>query len=116
MDYHLPVVLIKSAMTIDMLSEGRLEFGIGAGWISEEYKAVGIKWDEPKIRIDRMGDVVQGIKTFCGEGPADIKQQHTQVVWVLGRSKAFTEASNYDRWWFSKGSEISRERGRHSIT
>ena len=71
-DYHLPVVLIKSAMTIDMLSEGRLEFGIGAGWISEEYKAVGIKMDEPKIRIDRMGDVVQGIKTFCDEGPADI--------------------------------------------
>ena len=39
-DYHLPIVLIKSAMTIDMLSEGRLEFGIGAGWISEEYKAL----------------------------------------------------------------------------
>ena len=51
-DYHLPIVLIKSAMTIDMLSEGRLEFGIGAGWISEEYKALGIKMDEPKTRID----------------------------------------------------------------
>ena len=71
-DYHLPIVLIKSAMTIDMLSEGRLEFGIGAGWISEEYKALGIKMDDPKIRIDRMGDVVLGIKAFCSDGPADI--------------------------------------------
>ena len=62
-------------MTIDMLSEGRLEFGIGAGWISEEYKALGIKMDEPKKRIDRMGDVIQGLKAFCSEGPADISNE-----------------------------------------
>ena len=74
-DYHLPIVLIKSAMTINMLSEGRLEFGIGAGWISEEYKALGIKMDEPKKRIDRMGDVIQGLKAFCSEGPADISNE-----------------------------------------
>ena len=39
-DYHNPVVLTKSAMTIDMLSGGRLEFGLGAGWIKSEYEAV----------------------------------------------------------------------------
>ncbi|MBT4161996.1 MAG: TIGR03621 family F420-dependent LLM class oxidoreductase [Gammaproteobacteria bacterium] len=71
-DYHLPVVLIKSAMTIDKLSNGRLEMGLGAGWITEEYQALGITKDEPQVRIDRLDDVIQGIKAFCGEGLADV--------------------------------------------
>lgn len=71
-DYHLPVVLIKSAMTIDKLSSGRLELGLGAGWITEEYNALGITKDEPRVRIDRLGDVIEGVKAFCREGLADI--------------------------------------------
>jgi probable F420-dependent oxidoreductase len=71
-DYHLPVVLIKSAMTIDMLSDGRMELGLGAGWIESEYDAVGIDFDEPKVRIDRLADVIAGVKAFRGDGPADI--------------------------------------------
>ena len=71
-DYHLPVVLIKSAMTIDKLSDGRLEFGLGAGWITEEYQALGIVQDEARVRIDRLADVVEGIKAFRAEGQADL--------------------------------------------
>jgi len=71
-DYHLPVVLIKSAMTIDKLSGGRLEFGLGAGWITEEYEALGLTMDEPKVRIDRLGDVIEGVKAFCSDGAADV--------------------------------------------
>ena len=72
-DYHNPLVLIKSAMTIDKLSNGRLEFGLGAGWIKEEYAALDIAFDEPRVRIDRLDDVVQGVKAFRGDGPADIE-------------------------------------------
>ncbi|MCZ6856062.1 MAG: TIGR03621 family F420-dependent LLM class oxidoreductase [Gammaproteobacteria bacterium] len=71
-DYHNPVVLIKSAMTIDMLSGGRLELGLGAGWLQGEYEAIDLKFDEPKTRIDRLGDIVAGIKAFCSDGPADV--------------------------------------------
>ena len=71
-DYHLPIVLIKSAMTIDKLSNGRLEFGLGAGWIKDEYEALGITMDEPRVRIDRLADVIEGVKTFRAEGGADI--------------------------------------------
>jgi probable F420-dependent oxidoreductase len=71
-DYHLPVVLIKSALTIDKLSNGRLEFGLGAGWITEEYNALGITKDEPKVRIDRLADIIEGVKAFCGDGQADL--------------------------------------------
>ena len=77
-DYHLPVVLIKSAMTIDRLSNGRLELGLGAGWITEEYNALGIIKDEPKTRIDRLADVIEGVKTFRSEGNADIQNDTLQ--------------------------------------
>ncbi len=66
-DYHNPVVLIKSAMTIDKLSNGRLEFGLGAGWVTEEYAALGLQMDSPAVRIDRLADVVEGIKAFRGD-------------------------------------------------
>ena len=71
-DYHNPVVLIKSAMTIDKLSNGRLEFGLGAGWITEEYAAIGLSMDEPVVRIDRLADVIEGVKAFRGDGPATV--------------------------------------------
>ncbi len=71
-DYHNPVVLIKSAMTIDKLSNGRLEFGLGAGWIKEEYAALGIHMDEPAVRIDRLADVIEGVKAFRGEGVVSV--------------------------------------------
>ncbi len=79
-DYHLPVVLIKSGMTIDKLSNGRLEFGLGAGWITEEYNALGITKDEPRVRIDRLADVIEGVKAFCGEGGADL--QNDTIQWA----------------------------------
>jgi probable F420-dependent oxidoreductase len=77
-DYHLPVVLIKSAMTIDKLSGGRLELGLGAGWITEEYAALGIPMDEPRVRIDRLGDVIEGVKAFRGDGMADVSNNTLQ--------------------------------------
>ena len=71
-DYHNPLVLIKSALTIDKLSDGRLEFGLGAGWITEEYAAVGIPFDEPRVRIDRLRDVLDGVAAFCADGEVNI--------------------------------------------
>ena len=71
-DYHNPVVLVKSAMTIDLLSGGRLEFGLGAGWLKDEYAAIGLDLDPPARRIDRLADVIEGVKAFRGDGLADV--------------------------------------------
>lgn len=71
-DYYNPVVLAKSAMTIDLLSGGRLELGLGAGWLREEYAAIGLDFDEPATRIDRLADVIEGLKAFRGEGHANV--------------------------------------------
>ncbi len=77
-DYHNPVVLIKSAMTIDKLSNGRLEFGLGAGWIKDEYEAIGLHMDAPAVRIDRLADVIEAVKAFRGDGLADVANDTVQ--------------------------------------
>lgn len=71
-DYYDPLVLIKSAMTLDRLSDGRLELGLGAGWLAEEYAAAGIEFDEPRMRIDRLADVLEGLDAFRAEGLAEV--------------------------------------------
>ncbi|MDG2276889.1 MAG: TIGR03621 family F420-dependent LLM class oxidoreductase [Pseudomonadales bacterium] len=86
-DYHNPVVLVKSAMTIDMLSNGRLELGLGAGWVKDEYEAIGLQMDEPKVRIDRLADVIEGVKAFRGEGPADVSNKTLQWSEFSGAPK-----------------------------
>jgi probable F420-dependent oxidoreductase len=74
-DYHNPLVLTKSAMTIDMLSDGRLEFGLGAGWLQDEYGAIGLPFDSPGVRIDRLADVVEGVKAFRKGGMLDVNNK-----------------------------------------
>jgi probable F420-dependent oxidoreductase len=61
-DYHVPVVLAKELMTIDFLSEGRLEIGLGAGWLRPEYEAMGVRFDAAPTRIARLEEVVALVK------------------------------------------------------
>jgi probable F420-dependent oxidoreductase len=78
-DYHDPVVLIKSAMTIDLLSDGRLELGLGAGWLAGEYEAIGKRMDPARVRIDRLADVIAGVRAFRRPGLADVA--NATLVW-----------------------------------
>lgn len=76
--YHNPVVLAKQLSTIDLLSDGRLEAGLGAGWLGNEYEAMGIEMGTPGERItllDETLDVVEA--TFAG---ASVDVQGTQVT------------------------------------
>lgn len=68
MDYRHPVVLAKEAATLQWLSGGRLELGLGAGWIRSEYEAIGLDFDPIEQRLRRFGEVVAGIKGFLGGG------------------------------------------------
>jgi probable F420-dependent oxidoreductase len=67
-DYRHPIVFVKEAMTLDLLSDGRLELGLGAGWLEEEYHATGFAFDPPGTRIDRLEDVIEGLRAFAAEG------------------------------------------------
>src|ERR1700736_2904909 len=50
-DYKHPLVLAKEIATLDLLSEGRLEVGLGAGWMRTDYEQSGIPYDPPKVRV-----------------------------------------------------------------
>jgi probable F420-dependent oxidoreductase len=57
-DFRHPAMLAKEAADLDRLSDGRLEFGLGAGWLKEEYDAVGLSFDEGRVRADRFQEAV----------------------------------------------------------
>ena len=67
-DFRHPAVLAKAAASLDVLSGGRLELGIGAGWLKEEYDQTGIPFDPPGVRIERMVEAVHLIKRIFTEG------------------------------------------------
>jgi probable F420-dependent oxidoreductase len=61
-DYRHPVVLAKEAATLDVLSEGRLEMSLGAGWMKTDYEEAGMTYDTPKVRVERFEESVQVIQ------------------------------------------------------
>ena len=61
-DYRHPVVLAKAAATTHLLSGGRLEFGIGAGWMESDYREAGIGFDRPGLRIQRLEEALAIIR------------------------------------------------------
>jgi len=63
-DYRHPITLIKEAATMDYLSDGRYEFGLGAGWIKDEYEAVNLSFDEFPQRFGRFAETVEAYKAF----------------------------------------------------
>ena len=68
-DFRHPVFLAKEAATLDLLSEGRLELGIGAGWKSSDYQHSGIPFDSPGVRIARLAEAITVLKGCFAEGP-----------------------------------------------
>ncbi len=78
-DYHQPVVLAKSLATIDVLSDGRLEAGLGAGWITSEYEAMGIPMDRAGVRIDRMIEYIELCRSFFAGAELDQQGEHVTV-------------------------------------
>jgi alkanesulfonate monooxygenase SsuD/methylene tetrahydromethanopterin reductase-like flavin-dependent oxidoreductase (luciferase family) len=52
--YRHPVVLAKEVATLDLLSEGRFELGIGAGWLRAEHERAGMAFDDPAVRVGRL--------------------------------------------------------------
>jgi len=75
-DYRHPVVLAKDCATLDVLSGGRLELGLGAGWMTSDYVQSGIPMDEPKVRVDRMVEAVAVLKGVFGPDPFSYQGEH----------------------------------------
>jgi len=90
-DYKHPAVLAKEVATIDVLSGGRAELGIGAGWMEVDYTALGIPYDRPGVRIDRLEEALQVIKGSHGPEAFSFAGEHYRVTDYQGIPKPSQE-------------------------
>jgi probable F420-dependent oxidoreductase len=83
-DYRHPVVLAKEAATLDLLSGGRLELGIGAGWLRDEYDRAGIPFEDPAVRVGRLEESLQVLKGLLAGPALTFKGEHYTVDGIAG--------------------------------
>jgi probable F420-dependent oxidoreductase len=86
-DYRHPVALAKEAATLDLLSGGRLELGLGAGWLRREYESAGIPFESAGVRIERLEETVQILGGLFGAGPLSFAGKHYRVTELDGYPK-----------------------------
>jgi probable F420-dependent oxidoreductase len=86
-DYRHPVVLARDAATLDLLSDGRLELGIGAGWMTVDYEKAGIPLDPASVRIARLAEAVAIVKGLTTDGPFSFAGKHYTVTDLDGMPK-----------------------------
>lgn len=79
-DYRHPLVLAKELATLDLLSGGRVEAGIGAGWMVSDYEQSGIVYEAPGVRITRLKEALKIIKGLFAEGEFSFSGQHYTIT------------------------------------
>jgi probable F420-dependent oxidoreductase len=78
-DFRHPAVLARELAAIDVISEGRLEVGLGAGYNVDDYRWSGIAMDPPKVRVDRLVEYVAVLRGLFAEGPFTYRGEHFQI-------------------------------------
>lgn len=86
-DYKHPVVLAREVGTLDLLSNGRLELGIGAGWMTVDYEKAGIPRDAPGVRIARLAESIAVLKGLLGDRPFTFAGDYYRVTDLDGQPK-----------------------------
>ena len=86
-DYKHPAVVAKEFATIDVISGGRLEAGIGAGWMRADYEELGLRYDRPGVRIDRLEEALAVEKGAWGPEPFSVDGEHYKVTGYNGIPK-----------------------------
>jgi probable F420-dependent oxidoreductase len=86
-DYRHPVMLAKEAATLDLLSEGRIEVGLGAGWLAGEYAAADIPFERAGVRIAKLAETAALLKLLMAEGQVSFKGEYFRVEGFEGRPK-----------------------------
>ena len=89
-DYRHPVVVAKEAATLDVLTGGRFELGLGAGWSTTDYAATGIPLERPGIRIDRLTEALAVLRDLWTDGPCTFQGQHYRIDGLDGLPRPST--------------------------
>ena len=85
--YRNPALLAKMASTLDVISNGRLEFGIGAGWAGVEHEAYGFPFDKPAIRIGRLRESVKIIRSMWTEEKTSFHGKYYDIEGAVNNPK-----------------------------
>ncbi|MCL1597794.1 MAG: LLM class F420-dependent oxidoreductase [Actinomycetia bacterium] len=107
--YRSPSYLAKVAASIDVISNGRLEMGIGGGWYEHEYKAYGYPFPKPSVRLGELDEAIQIMRMMWSEGEASFEGEHYTIdgaicqpkpiqdpmipIWVAGGGERYTLAT-----------------------
>jgi probable F420-dependent oxidoreductase len=83
-DFRHPVVLAKEAATLDVVTEGRFEFGMGAGWVTLDYEYSGIRMDRPSVRVARLRESLEIMRSMWRHGSATFEGEHYHVTAAPG--------------------------------
>lgn len=86
-DFRHPVMLAKEAATLDVLSGGRLELGLGAGWLKAEYEQAGLVFEKAGTRIEKLEEAIWIIKGLFADGPVNIAGHHYTITGLEGHPK-----------------------------
>ncbi len=84
-DFRHPVVLAKEAATVDLLSGGRVELGMGAGWRRSEYEAAGMAFDPASVRVERLAEAIAVVRAHWRGEPFDHHGTYYRVDQLTGR-------------------------------
>ena len=79
-DYKHPAVVAKEAATLDVLSDGRLELGLGAGWQLADYELLGLQYDSAGTRIARLEEAIAVVKGCFADGPFTFEGEHYRIT------------------------------------
>jgi probable F420-dependent oxidoreductase len=83
-DFRHPVLVAKEAATLDIVTGGRFEFGLGAGWMSTDYAQSGIPMDRPSVRVARLAESLAIMRAMWRDGKATFAGEHYRVTDVAG--------------------------------
>jgi len=101
--YRNPALVAKMAATLDIVSDGRLELGMGAGWKEDEYRAYGYPFEPPAKRIARLEEAVRIIKLMWSGEPVTFQGKYYTVLEAVCRPKPVQPGG--PRLWIGGGGE-----------
>ena len=78
-DFRHPAAMAKEAATVDVVSGGRFEVGVGAGWLMPDYQKTGISFGPPAERFERLRETVRILKAFFSGEPVTFKGKYYQI-------------------------------------
>lgn len=111
--YHHPPILAKIAATADIVSNGRLEFAIGAGWFKREYDAYGIPFPDARTRIEQLDEAVEIIKRIWMEEKVSFEGKHYRVRDLISYPKPI-QKPHPPIWIGGSGSLLLKVTAKHA--